>query len=96
MFPGTIFFFFLKRFQTEGPSLLEYTERATKADTGLMNVDQHGTRKVTLYHWETSWGPLASPILNLVQSCSSTEQLKDLMPVMENHTALDDRIALED
>ena len=92
--------FFLSIIQTEFPSLLYYTESVVKADIELVNVGQQRTVKVTLCHWETPWG--ASPYVKFssVISChhggnSFPEHLKNLMPIVRNHTALDDRTALK-
>lgn len=34
---------------------MEYVKGVAKADTGLKNVDQQGTDRVILCHWETPW-----------------------------------------
>ena len=35
---------------------MDYAEGMAKAGIVLMNVDQQGTGKVTLCHWELPWG----------------------------------------
>lgn len=45
-------FFCLDIIQTEGPSILKYSEGIEKATIGIINADQQGTDKVTLCHLE--------------------------------------------
>lgn len=95
MFLETVFF--SGDNQTEGPILLEYVDGVTKAGIELMYADQHGTAKVNLSHQECLSGPLAGPSAKFGSIITFhhwgkpfTEQLKDLMSVVENCTALDD------
>ena len=68
-----------------------------------LNVDQQGIDKVTLTIRKCYEGPLTGPQVKLVQSfpChhggnSFPKQFMDLIPIVRNHTALDDRTAIED
>lgn len=54
-------FFSLQIIWAEDPSLLEYTEGITKADIGLMNEDQQGICKLTIWQQEILRGPLKKP-----------------------------------
>lgn len=94
MFLETVFF--SGDNQTERPILLKYADGVTKTGIGLMYADQHGTAKVNLSHQECLSGPLAGPNAKFDSITTFhhwgkpfTEQLKNLMSVVKNCTALD-------
>lgn len=96
VFLGTMFI--LGIIQTEHPSFLEHAEVVTKADTGFMNVVQQVKEMVTPCHLEYFSGNMSNlvqsfPVNNGGNLCS--EQLKNPMPIVKNHTALSNRRDLE-
>ena len=95
--------FFLSIIQMDCPSFLDYTEGVAKVDIELMNIEQQETVKVTLFHQKTPLMVSHRPPCQIssVISChhggnSFPEQLKNLMPIVRNISALGDRKAVEE
>ena len=88
--------FFLSIIQSECLSFLDYAQGMAKFGIGLMNADKQETFNAILCIGKLLEGPLTNPYVNFnfVVSCnhkgtSSPEQLMNLMPIVRNHTDLD-------
>ena len=73
-----------------------------KADIGQMNVDQQEIDKVTRYHQETQWGPLAGPHGECGPVISSycgkhvlSGKLEGPIPAVKSNNGLNDEINVE-